>query len=591
MIVKMKKLTLFCTQKKCDKTLQVLRDLKVLHVENINKPNNLSVDNAEKELNKLIKSSDILNSYESSNQTSKNINDLSNKTLNVSVMLKELDDQKADLENEIKRIENFSNFCPQKVKKLKEENVFVKLYQFNKKEKFNIPEHVKVIKINQNKNDIFSIAISNIDFSLTISETIMPIKSLDELKDDLLLIDKKIEENKSLLCEYASHKEKLENEQINAKDKFNFEYVKGGMCQLDNISYIQGYIPYNNENDIIKAAKKYGWAYKIAEIKESDNPPTFLKNPKWVDPIKAVFSVIGVVPGYKELDVSAIFLLFLSIFFGILIGDAGYGLLFILITFLAQIKNKNAPRYIFHLLYLMSSFAVIWGALTANYFGITFKNTPLVIDTLSNNWLIGYGNKDIAANNVMFLCFIIATVHLVIGHLWNFFRKINSWQSLTDLGWIFSTITMFYAVGYMVLNNPFPPIMIWFLITGISLITLSLILQKSYFGLVTLVLDVISNFVDIISYVRLYAVGAASYAIANAFNTMAIEAYGSNGIILGSIIAALTLFGGHTLNILLGAMGILVHGIRLNTLEFSSHAGIQWGGIHFKPFKKETENI
>ena len=96
MIVKMKKLTLFCTQKKCDKTLQVLRDLKVLHVENINKPNNLSVDNAEKELNKLIKSSDILNSYESSNQTSKNINDLSNKTLNVSVMLKELDDQKTD---------------------------------------------------------------------------------------------------------------------------------------------------------------------------------------------------------------------------------------------------------------------------------------------------------------------------------------------------------------------------------------------------------------------------------------------------------------------------------------------------------------
>ena len=106
-----------------------------------------------------------------------------------------------------------------------------------------------------------------------------------------------------------------------------------------------------------------------------------------------------------------------------------------------------------------------------------------------------------------------------------------------------------------------------------------------------MVLDVISNFVDIISYVRLYAVGAASYAIANAFNTMAIEAYGSNGIILGSIIAALTLFGGHTLNILLGAMGILVHGLRLNTLEFSSHAGIQWGGVHFKPFKKETENI
>ena len=591
MIVKMKKLTLFCTQKKCNETLQILRDLKVLHVENINKPNNFSVDNAENELNNLIKSSEILNSFKSSNPTSKNINNLSSKTLDISVNLNTLDDQKTDLKNEIKRIENFNNFCPKKIQKLKNENIFIKLYHYNKKDKFDIPDNVKFIIINQNKNDIFSIAISNIDFLLPISETILPTKSLDELKNDLLLIDKKIEENKSILCEYACHKEKLDNEQINAKDKFNFEYIKGGMCQLDDISYIQGYIPYNNEKDILDAAKKYGWAYKIADITDSDNPPTFLKNPKWIDPIKAVFSVIGVVPGYKELDVSAVFLLFLSIFFGILIGDAGYGLLFILITFLAQIKNRHVAKYIFHLLYLMSSFAVIWGALTANYFGITFKSTPLIIDALSNNWLIGYGDKDIAANNVMFLCFIIATIHLVIGHLWNFIRKINSWQSLIDLGWIFSTITMFYAVGYMVLNNPFPAIMIWFLITGISLITLGLILQKSYFGLVTLVLDVISNFVDIISYVRLYAVGAASYAIANAFNTMAIEAYGSNGIILGSIIAALTLFGGHTLNILLGAMGILVHGIRLNTLEFSSHAGIQWGGVHFKPFKKETENI
>jgi V/A-type H+-transporting ATPase subunit I len=124
--------------------------------------------------------------------------------------------------------------------------------------------------------------------------------------------------------------------------------------------------------------------------------------------------------------------------------------------------------------------------------------------------------------------------------------------------------------------------------TGIGLIVLSLVLTKSYFGLVTLALDVINNFVDIISYVRLYAVGAASLAIAQAFNGMAMD-MGFNGF--ASIGAALILFAGHALNIILGAMGVMVHGIRLNTLEFSSHAGVEWAGIHFKPFRKNSDNL
>ena len=590
MIVKMKKITLFCTHKKCDESLHVLRNLKVLHVENINKPKNLSFTKAEKKLNDINKSSDIINRYDN-DISSDTTDNLTNQILDISNNINSLNESKSNLLSEYNRIEKFGNFDPKLFNELENKTVTLKLYQYSKKEKISVPEGVKIIQINMDKNDIYSLVISNKDFSLPITETIIPNNSLDEIRDAIKKADQDIDKCNEELIQLSSYKNKLKIDQINAIDEFNFEFVKGGMSELDNISYIQGYIPHNNERDIINAAKKYGWGFKIEDVKDSDNPPTYLKNPKWVDPIKAVFSVIGVVPGYKELDVSAVFLLFLSIFFGILIGDAGYGLLFILITFLSQLRNKKAPKYVFNLLYIMSSFAVLWGVLTANYFGIYFENTPIIIDTLSNKWLTGNGNSDLAAKNVMFLCFIIASIHLIIGHLWNFIRKINSWQSLSDLGWIFTTITMFYAVGYMVLKNPFPPIMIWVLTAGISLIIVSLIMQKLYFGLVTLILDIISNFVDIISYVRLYAVGAASYAIANAFNTMAIEAFGNNGLILGSIISALTLFGGHTLNILLGTMGILVHGIRLNTLEFSSHAGIQWGGIHFNPFKKENENI
>ncbi len=72
---------------------------------------------------------------------------------------------------------------------------------------------------------------------------------------------------------------------------------------------------------------------------------------------------------------------------------------------------------------------------------------------------------------------------------------------------------------------------------------------------------------------------------------MAVDALGTKGVIVGGLIAALCIFGGHILNIVLGAMAILVHGIRLNTLEFSGHAGVRWAGIAFKPFSKRAEKL
>jgi len=201
-------------------------------------------------------------------------------------------------------------------------------------------------------------------------------------------------------------------------------------------------------------------------------------------------------------------------------------------------------------------------------------------------------NSDLAANHVMFICFSIGTLHLTLAHGWNLIRKINSWSALTDLGWLCCTWSLFSVVLNMVLYIVLPgwvaAAQLPLLGLGIAMIVLSLVLTKSYFGLVTLLLDVINNFVDIISYVRLYAVGAASLAIAQAFNGMAMD-IGFSG--LGSIGAALILFAGHGLNIILGAMGVMVHGIRLNTLEFSGHAGVEWAGIHFNPFRKNTDNL
>ena len=97
-------------------------------------------------------------------------------------------------------------------------------------------------------------------------------------------------------------------------------------------------------------------------------------------------------------------------------------------------------------------------------------------------------------------------------------------------------------------------------------------------------LTMISSFSDVVSYLRLFAVGYASVTVAASFNGMAVGD-GITGIVAG-LAAAITLFLGHTLNIVLCLMGVIVHGVRLNMLEFSGHMNMQWSGQEYLPFKE-----
>ena len=97
-------------------------------------------------------------------------------------------------------------------------------------------------------------------------------------------------------------------------------------------------------------------------------------------------------------------------------------------------------------------------------------------------------------------------------------------------------------------------------------------------------MNLVNSFTDLVSYIRLFAVGLATVAVADAFNKMAMD-IGYSGVIQGAITSLILLLG-HTLNVLLGPMSILVHGVRLNVLEFCSHLDITWSGFSYKPLRR-----
>ncbi len=301
---------------------------------------------------------------------------------------------------------------------------------------------------------------------------------------------------------------------------------------------------------------------------------------------------MGILPGYAEADVSLLFLAALSLFFALLIGDAGYGLLFLGAAVVLRRKAKpGTPPEFFRLIILFSLSAVVWGVLTGVYFGMPSIARLPVLRSLVVPRLDGF----VEANSgfMMYLCFIIGLVHLTLAHLINVIRLWPSPRLLGQVGWIAIVWSIFFLVGNLVSERPMPAFFGPLLVAGILLALVFSNFQRRVFKgmaatLTDLPLSVIGTFSDMMSYLRLFAVGFASLTVAGSFNTMAV---GSGVRSLGQgLMAAVVLLFGHSLNIVLGGMSVLVHGVRLNMLEFSNHLGQQWTGLRYEPFRDGPED-
>ncbi|MDD2752801.1 MAG: hypothetical protein PHN59_06675, partial [Candidatus Omnitrophica bacterium] len=367
-------------------------------------------------------------------------------------------------------------------------------------------------------------------------------------------------------------------------EELEFEQALKGMGQSDNIMFLTGYLPYDKTNILLNAAKANSWAIFVRDPDESDNGPTLISNPRWISIINPVFKFIEIVPGYRELDISLPFLVFFSIFFGILIGDAGYGLVYAFITFLLQQKARKSHKQTinFSIFYILSFCAVIWGVLTGTFFG--------------QEWVLKAGYKPLVPalvdeKGLQRFCFFLGALHLSLGHAWRGLLKAPSLQALGDLGWMCVLWAAFFIARFLILGDAFPSLGIWLLLAGVMLVIGFTNPQKNIFKsaeewiawVIALPLSFMNNFADIVSYIRLFAVGMAGVAIADAFNAMA-ASFGTGNVFLIIIAAAVALIG-NAVSIVLGPVSVLVHGVRLNVLEFSGHVGVSWSGSNYKPLK------
>ncbi len=589
MIVPMRKVAVLCQSKDSDETLGRLRELGVLHVTPAQAAASGDLDAARKPLDQARGALAVLAALpERAPPTSLPA------PAHVVGRVQQLSTERKDLDADITQLEAehaaqapFGDFDPEQARALRAQGVGLRLYQFPAKKAPTAPPGASLHIVGQAGSTACAVLVGPPEASLTAREVPLPPRSLAAITRARTDQAARRDAIDGELAALAGARAALAQHVARLEDEAQLHEARAAMGTAESLTWITGFCPEVAVPAVHAAAAGGGWAVSVREPSADDVVPTKLESKPWVRQVHAVLEMVGITPGYAEVDVSAPFLLFLVLFAAMLIGDAGYGALILLGVFLARRKFPRAPAQPFALLRTVGLATVVWGAITGTYFAIL--SVPPFLDWMRLEWLAG-SDKVATTKNVMLLCFLIGAVHITVAHLWAALRCGKALTALAQLGWIASTWCMFFIAKTMVLGDPFPGFMIPVTIAGVGAIILFMTpvkqLKSEWFNHVMLPLSLVSNFVDVVSYLRLFAVGTAGVAVASSFNDMAARIGAAGGINL--LFAALVAIFGHTLNLLLCAMGVLVHGVRLNTLEFSAHLGLQWSGVPYRPLQRRA---
>ena len=638
MIVPMKKVSLIIMGDKKTETLKKLRKLGMIHIE-INEGSGERLNELKEQISLLESAIFTVGTKKGAEGEELNLAE----SLNIAKDVAFLTDKKKNcqaemftLNSELDRLESWGRFDPESVKDLVEKGIDISFYEIPKKEYEALGDSLKTIKLGESKNTVKCVLINSFtdektEFVATMNnyKLELPQMSTEEMQqkvsefiDEIKSIDEKI-------LSYGKYTNALKNAVKACEKEIEFEIYATGMADEDlsenknvSIAHFKGYIETENIDKLKETAKSNSWGLLIEDPTEEDDVPTKLKNNKFVSLIYPLTDFLGAVPGYFEYDISGWFLAFILIFFGIIFGDGGYGLFICAIASIPIIKSLVTKKEVsptFLLVGLLGLSTVLWGTLTCTWFGLSAEQIPqwiqkLSIPVISNVyadriwhpfWTEGETGLT-TAQNLQIFCFSLALIQLTIAHIKGVKRNIKSLKMLGDIGSILQLFGIYYLVLSLVVN---PEVFSFSLVisgipvgtVAIALIGIGFLLSfvfSNYEGniiksilasltnIVSVLLGVVNVFSDIVSYIRLWAVGLAGAAIAATVNELAGPLLGN---FLFMIIAIVLLVFGHGLNMILNVLSVIVHGIRLNTLEFSSHLDMSWSGHKFKPFNEQID--
>lgn len=363
----------------------------------------------------------------------------------------------------------------------------------------------------------------------------------------------------------------------------------------DKLTLIEGFAPVENEENLCKALDAAGVLYIKEDAKEEDNPPIRLKNNKFVKMFESITGMYGM-PNYGEYDPTPVVSVFFLLFFAMCMGDAGYGLALILIGL--AIKKEWVKIGMFEglggLITTLGVATTVVGFFLGTAFGVSLPEVQWIPQSLRNCMLtgeiMGYPTQMVLAIAIGVFHLCLAMVIKAVGYT----QRLGFKENISTWGWLL-LILGGIIVGALalvgVLNSGLTKVAI--IVIGIvsalgifvfntpgrnPLVNIGAGLWDTY-NMVTGIMG------DVLSYIRLYALGLAGGMLGAAFNDLGLMVRGDGGV-GGWIFFVLILLLGHVINLLMSCLGAFVHPLRLNFVEYFKNAGYEGKGKKYNPLKK-----
>lgn len=430
----------------------------------------------------------------------------------------------------------------------------------------------------------------NIANDLNLEAEKLPNISLPALDELIASIKTKIEEQDEKLKSLAIDIPSIDAAIEDYENSISYTKVMLSTTKLadDKIMLLQGWAPEENEKEISDYLASKAVYFDVSDPKPEDDVPIKFKNNKFFrlfEPLTELYML----PKYNEIDLTPYFAPFYMLFFGLSLGDIGYGMFLLIVGLVARIAMKEKlntyMKAVMSLVVVLGASTMAAGLLTGGFFGFDIYELP---------WQFAQDlkHKVFLDNNEMFLLSLkLGVVQIMFGMIMkvaNRTKQLGFKYALSTIGWFVFLISIIVSFLYPTVLPMFGTVHLAIVIPMALLILFYNTPDKNPFYNFGLALWDTYNMAtgllgDILSYVRLFALGLSGGILATVFNDLA-AGMSPDSALWKPIVYILIFVVGHAINLFMNALGALVHPVRLTFVEFYQNSEFKGGGKKYTPF-------
>lgn len=368
----------------------------------------------------------------------------------------------------------------------------------------------------------------------------------------------------------------------------------------DAVKLMEGWVMEKNENEVVDYLEKNRIFYELAKPTLEDDVPIKITNgwySRLFEPILKMYSL----PSYHDLDITPYLAPFFMLFFGLCMGDAGYGLIILAVSFYLSRKLDADKKGYAYLGMFLGGMTIVVGLLTGSFFGIDLSQQEWAFLAPVRKYFINENNFQIAGYSpMMVISVIIGLIQVLFGMVLSAVKaaSLYGWKyGIGRMSWVVGILTALATFGLPACGVALPQWLVYVLYAVLAVCVFGIFFLNSpgkniFLNIGTGVWDTYGMSTgllgDLLSYIRLFALGLTGGVLGGVFNTLAIDLTSGMSWGLRWLPMLIILLLGHGINFALCMISSFVHPMRLTFVEFFKNAHFEGGGKAYDPFRVKT---